>query len=116
MGDGDGAETVMRWCGIMVVCLLAAGTIPALADDDQDAARRALQTGKALSFDRILDRARRDHPGQLLGAEIENEGERLIYELRILTPGGRIGEWRYDARTGHPVGAARSPNDAKGDD
>lgn len=107
----------MIWRGILLACLLAAGTFPpALADDDdQDAARQALETGKALPFDQILERARRDHPGQVLGAEIETEGERLIYELRILAPGGRIGEWRYDARTGQPLSHRHTP-EGKGHD
>src|SRR5690242_5319703 len=106
----------MTRCGILLACLLAAGVAaPALADDDQDAARRALETGKALPFERILERARRDHPGQVLGAEIETERDRLIYELRILQPGGRIGEWRYDARTGQPVGSPHARED-KGDE
>jgi len=106
----------MTRCGILVACLLAAGTFPAFAANDQEAARHALEAGKALPFDRILDRARREHPGQLLGAEIENEDKRLIYELRILAAGGRIGEWRYDARTGEPVGDPQAGGHSKGDD
>lgn len=102
--------------GILIACLLAAGSLPALADNDQDAARHALEAGKALPFDRILDHARTQHPGQLLGAEIENQGDRLIYELRILAPGGRIGEWRYDARTGEPVGGGRDHHRSRDED
>lgn len=94
----------MRRRGILAACLLVTGIFPAQADDDQDAARHALEAGKALPFDRILERAHREHPGEVLGVEIEPEDDRLIYELRILAPGGRIGEWRYDARTGQPVG------------
>lgn len=102
--------------GILLACVLAAGiSTLALADDDQDAARRALETGKALPFERILERARRDHPGQVLGAEIETRHDRLIYELRILAPGGQIGEWRYDAHTGQPVGRPHVRED-NGDD
>ncbi len=101
--------------GILLACLLTAGiAAPALADDDQDAARRALESGKALPFGRILERARREHPGQVLGAEIETEHDRLIYELRILAPGGQINEWRYDAHSGQPVGHPRAHED-KGD-
>lgn len=102
---------------ILAACLLAAGVAGALADDDQDEVRRAVETGQALPFDRILDRARRDHPGQVLGVEIEKHGGRLVYELRILAPGGQINQWRYDARTGAPV-ADTHPHGApgKGDD
>jgi uncharacterized membrane protein YkoI len=92
----------VTWRGILVACLLTLGASQALADNDQDAARHAVETGRALPFERILDRARREHPGRLLEAEIEKEGERLVYELRILAPGGHIGQWRYDARTGEP--------------
>lgn len=93
----------MRRRFILVACLLALGASGARADDDQDEVRRAVETGQALPFDRILDRARREHPGQLLGVEIEKHDGHLVYELRILSPGGAIGKWRYDARSGAPV-------------
>jgi uncharacterized membrane protein YkoI len=96
---------------VLAACLLALGLSAARADDDQDEARRALETGQALPFDRILDRARREHPGQLLGVEIERHGGHLVYELRILAPGGQIGQWRYDARTGAPVAERHRPRD-----
>ncbi len=111
MGHDYRPEAPVKRLGIPIACLLAIGTAPGLADNDQDAARHALERGKALPFDRILDCARREHPGQLLGAEIENEGGRPVYELRILAPGGRIDEWRYDARTGKPIGETRHDNE-----
>jgi uncharacterized membrane protein YkoI len=99
--------------GILVACLLSAA---ALADSDQDAARRAFEAGKAVPFDSILEEARRDHPGRVLGVELERDDGRLVYELRILEAGGRIGEWKYDAETGQSVdeqGAGRHSGSAE---
>lgn len=85
--------------------LVLAAVAPASASTgaDRDAARRALAAGKAMPLDRILERALRDHPGKLLGVELEDEKGRLIYEFRVLGPGGRVGDWAYDARTGEPI-------------
>ncbi len=96
--------------GILLVNLLVLGASQVLADNDQDAARRAVEDGQSLPFDRIIDRARREHPGQVLGVEIEAKGARLVYELRILAAGGQIGEWYYDARTGEPMGVTNHRN------
>lgn len=89
----------------ILVALVLAAVAPASAsaDRDQDEARRAREAGRALPLDRILERARREHPGKLLGVELEEKKGRLIYELRVLGPGGRIDDWAYDARTGEPV-------------
>lgn len=88
---------------VLAVILLAACLTQAVADDDQDAARHAREAGTAVPFEQILERARREHPGRLLGVEVERHGERLVYELRILAPGGHIEEWRYDAHDATPV-------------
>lgn len=114
MGDGHRAQAGVTRRFILAAGLLALGASGALADDDQDEARRAVESGQALPFERILDRARREHPGQLLGVEIEKHDGDLVYELRILAPGGQIGQWRYDARTGTPAAERRHPT--KGDD
>ncbi len=97
--------------GILAALFLVAGTVPAPADSDQDAARDAYKSGRAVSLERILQRARQDHPGEVLGVEIERHGDELHYELRILAPDGQIGEWRYDARSGAPLDAAREGHD-----
>ena len=98
MGHGDRAEAAMMRSGVLILLALLAGTCPAGAESDQDAARSAVEAGQALPLQQILDRAHRQHPGLLLEVELKPAGDRLIYEVRILAKGGHIEEWRYDAR------------------
>nr|WP_246462994.1 PepSY domain-containing protein [Nitrospirillum iridis] len=93
-------------CAIVAFLLFLPVPSKALSDKEQETARRALRAGEVLSLDHILDRARAEHPGQLLGVHLEEEDGQLVYELRVLGPGGHIGEWLYDARTGAPIKSA----------
>ena len=42
----------------------------------------------------------RDVPGQVLEVELEQEGERWTYEVRLLQAGGRLVKLNVDAATG----------------
>lgn len=84
---------------LLVIASLAAA--PALArDDDHDRARRAVLAGEALPLRTILDKAAAEFPGELIEAELEEEKGRLIYELKLITPDGRVMKLHYDARDG----------------
>ena len=41
--------------------------------------------------------------GEVLEVELEEEHGRLVYEIKLLRPGGRLAELLYDAATGEPV-------------
>lgn len=69
-------------------------------EDDHDRALEALRRGEVMALSAILDRAARDHPGDLIEAELEHEDGRTLYELKLLTPEGRVLKLEYDARTG----------------
>lgn len=77
---------------------------PAVADSsDQDRARAALEAGRVLPLDTLLDRLAREHPGRLLEVELEEEGGRLVYEVKLLQPDGRLLKLELDAATGEVV-------------
>lgn len=80
--------------------LLLVGT-PALADRDRDhdQARAAVQAGKVLPLKTLLARIERDHPGQVLEVELEQERERWIYEIKLLQPDGKLVKLELDAAT-----------------
>ena len=72
----------------------------ALADNDQDRARAAVQAGDVLPLKTVLERLERDHPGQVLEVELEQDGGRWIYEIKLLQPGGRLVKLELDAASG----------------
>jgi len=71
--------------------------------DDQERARSAREAGRALPLASILDRVRQSTPGVVLGVELEEEGGRVLYEVKVLRPDGRVRLLAYDAATGKPV-------------
>lgn len=92
----------MRRNSILVVAALVAGASGALADSghDQDGARRAVEQGRMLPLRDIVARAEAAFDGQVVKAELEDEGGGPLYELKIVTRAGRVVKVRYDARTG----------------
>nr|WP_211159477.1 PepSY domain-containing protein [Aromatoleum aromaticum] len=73
-----------------------------LADDehDHDRARRAVEQGEVMPLQRILDNVERDHPGQVIEVELEQEKGRWIYEIKVLKAGGALVKLEIDARDG----------------
>lgn len=89
-----------------VVAVVAGGPVTARADSrgDHERALSAVRAGQILPLPEILDRLRRQHPGQVLELELEDRrgdaGERLwVYEVRLLQPDGRVVKLELDART-----------------
>ena len=72
----------------------------AASTDDYQRATRAVQAGEILSLRMILERLEHTQPGQVLDVELEQKKTVWIYELKILTPGGRLRKLKVDAKTG----------------
>lgn len=98
----------MRNITFCLLALFLVVTAPALApvaaDDDglpdHDRARAALQRGEVLPLRDIIDKAEQAFPGKMLEVELEDEDGRIVYDIEILSPDGRLIELLYDARTG----------------
>lgn len=69
-------------------------------DDDAVRIRTAVAHGKLLALPRILAVVQVRVPGEVLKVELEEIRERLGYEVKVLTPDGRVREIKLDARTG----------------
>ena len=82
----------------LMAALAAVGT--AAASDDHDRARRAVDEGRILPLKEILSRAQGAYPGQVIEAELEDEGGAIVYEIKILTADGRVMKLYYKAATG----------------
>jgi len=89
--------------GLWVLALLVGslGLQPAWSGshDDHNRARQALQAGQVLPLGKVLERLEREHPGQVLEVELEQEGGRWVYEIKLLQPQGQLVKLKLDART-----------------
>ncbi len=63
----------------------------------QEEALQALRRGEILPLNRVLEIATREVPGNVIEVEYKAGPK---YEIKILTPDGRIREVKLDARTG----------------
>lgn len=68
-------------------------------DDDHEHARRALERGDVLPLARILDIVGGGLDGQLVDVEFDEKDGRYIYELKVMSPGGKLSEIEVDAAT-----------------
>jgi uncharacterized membrane protein YkoI len=95
--------------GFAVAALVAAVPAGASARErhghDNEFAREALQRGEVLPIAKLLALAGRYLPGDVVEVKLEprRNGE-LRYEIRVLTPAGKIRELQLDARTGQYIG------------
>lgn len=89
------------WIGAWALVACSLLSIPAAADGpgDHERARAALQAGEILPLQKVLDRVQRSHPGDVLEVELEREGGRWVYELKLLQRGGSLLRLDVDART-----------------
>ena len=67
--------------------------------DDHERALQAVQSGQVLPLTTVLERLGREHPGQVLGIELEREDGLWIYEIKLLTVDGQLVKLKLDART-----------------
>jgi uncharacterized membrane protein YkoI len=77
----------------------------AFAGGDHDRARQAVEDGRIMPLKEILTRAEGAYPGQLIEAELEGEGGKMVYEIKMLTKDGQLMKLLYDARTGEMLRA-----------
>ncbi|MBI1621203.1 PepSY domain-containing protein [Aquamicrobium zhengzhouense] len=84
----------------LIAFALLAALAPAMADDDHDRARRALERGQILPLSRIIEIARKDTPGKIIDVELDDDDDRFVYEIELLDSRGRVIEMKLDAANG----------------
>jgi uncharacterized membrane protein YkoI len=67
-----------------------------------------------MPLNRILDTLEREHPGQVIEVELEQEDGRWIYEIKLLRPGGSLVKMEVDARDGAVLKSRERGSDKKG--
>ncbi len=81
--------------------------------DDHNRARQAVQAGQVLPLRSVLERLEREHPGQVMEVELEQEEGRWIYEVKLLQPQGQLLKLKLDARTAEMLPARGSSSDER---
>lgn len=92
---------------VVVLMMGALGmlTAPALADEkDQDRARAAMLRGEVEPLPKALSAVEKSFKGDVIEVELEEEdqfgiGPTLIYEIKLLTPEGKVLKLKVHAKT-----------------
>ena len=84
----------------LLLLLLSATAPAAMADEDHERARAALERGDILPLSRILEIVETDTPGRVIDLDFDSDDGRYLYELELLDSGGRLVELKLDAATG----------------
>lgn len=85
----------------VLLLLLLSATVPAaMADEDHERARAALERGEILPLSHILEIVEADTPGRVIDLDFDSDDGRYLYELEILDSSGRLLELTLDAATG----------------
>ncbi len=79
--------------------LIAASTL-VFSEEDHDRAKILREQGEILPLLEIIEKAQKEHPGQMIEVELEEEADQIIYELEFLDDEGRVWEMKYDAKSG----------------
>jgi uncharacterized membrane protein YkoI len=82
------------------LAMLAIMPATALADDDHDRARAAVEAGEIRPLTQLLTEVERRFIGQVVDTELDRDDDRWIYNFKLLPPSGRMYRVQVDARTG----------------
>ena len=85
---------------LITISLLIILSAPLYADDDNDEARRLVESGEILELEVVLQKAREIQPGKVLEVELERKKGKRIYEIELLAPDGTVFELKFNAKTG----------------
>ena len=91
---------------MLLLCALGAGGA-AVAHEDHELARQALESGQVLPLATVLGKLAHEAPGQVLRVEFEREDGRFIYEIRLLQNDGRVAKLKVDAVDGRVLSIKR---------
>ena len=72
-----------------------------------------MKAGEILPLEKIIERARAEHPGKILETDLDMELGRYVYEVELLDDKGTVWEMELDAKTGELL---RSKIDMDDDD
>src|SRR5262245_12439059 len=94
---------------LLLCLLLLLGVAPlaptaAVADNDQDRAREAVQSGQVRPLKQILKSVRKQYKGEVLDAQLHDFGGQWVYQIRMLTKDGQVLDIAVDGQSGQIIG------------
>lgn len=105
---------VVAW--VLLLLALMAGLAPArAAAPDHDRARSAVEAGHIRPLQDILAEVRRQVPGRMLDARLQQNG-RWVYEVILLQPDGQVLAVTVDAGTAQVLGVKGNQRRGKPED
>ncbi|WP_153162867.1 PepSY domain-containing protein [Zoogloea sp. 1C4] len=95
----------MKFLSLILAAVVTAGASLALTAQAGDRARaddvrQLRESGKILSAEDIIARARKIQPGQLVGLELEREAGRMVYEIKLIDTANKLHKLELDAASG----------------
>jgi hypothetical protein len=102
---GPPLSMAVLWLALLLVAAFPAAAAnpvsqPSSQPTDQDWARDAVRAGSLRPLTEILGRLEKEFDGQVVEIELERQGNRLVYEIEMLSLKGHLIELVYDARNG----------------
>jgi uncharacterized membrane protein YkoI len=91
-------------CLLLLLGSAPLAPVPAAADNDQDRAREAVQSGQVRPLNQILKSVRRQYKGEVLDAQLFDFGGQWVYQVRLLTKDGQVLDIAVDGRSGQIIG------------
>jgi uncharacterized membrane protein YkoI len=80
---------------------LLAASPASFALSEQEKARAAVEAGEVLPLNDILRQVRRDYPGRILDAQLdERGGGNWVYRIKLLKKNGRVVDLTVDGSSG----------------
>ena len=88
-------------CIAVALAVAAAVVVPTVANADDDARKAAqlMKAGDILPLEKIIERARAEHPGKILETDLDFEHGRYVYEVELLDDKGVVWKMELDAKT-----------------
>ena len=92
---------------LAALAIIGFAAVPSFAGDsdkphasEHEIAREALRRGEILPLTRILPIVQQRVAGDVIKIKLDDDDKRIEYEVKVLTPNGRVIEVELDARTG----------------
>ena len=71
-----------------------------LAELKAEEVRQLRESGDIMPLENLLQDIRAEHPGRVIEIELDEEDNRHVYEIEMVSDDGSVWELHFDARTG----------------